>query len=199
MILYSRPDDPAGHAIRLLLTEKGVGFTQEEIDENSNPEKLLHVNPYGRFPTLSSRGVVLYDTRVIVEFIDERYPHPPMMPAEPVARARARLLMEEVNSSWYPLYSRVFNGQGREKSKSRSELIESVLASEALLGAGDFMLSDQFGIVDCMLAPILWRLPHVKGSLPKESKLLRTYMRRLFQRPCFAVSLTVQEKNMVVV
>ncbi len=196
MILYARPDDPAGHAIRLLLAEKSVGVKLEEINDESSSEQLLHLNPYGRLPTLAAHGVTLFDPRVIVEFINERYPHPPMMPSDPVLRARVRLLTQEVVGEWYELCGRIIRGQGRDKPRIRRELTEAILASEALFGDSPYLLSKHYGVADCVTIPVLWRLHHLGISLPREAKNLWKYMQLVFRRPTFVASLTGHERGM---
>lgn len=196
MILYARPDDPAGHAIRLLLAEKSVGVKLEEIDDESSSEQLLHLNPYGRLPTLAAHGVTLFDPRVIVEFIDERYPHPSMMPSDPVLRARVRLLVHEVVGEWYELCRHIAQGQGRDKPRIRRALTEAILASEALFGDSQYLLSNHYGVADCVTVPVLWRLLYLGISLPRESQNLWKYMQLIFRRPTFVASLTDRERGM---
>ncbi len=196
MILYSRADDPAAHAIRLVLAEKGVSAKVIEVSEAAPPEDLLNLNPYGTIPTLVAREVTLYDPRIISEYLDERYPHPPLLPPDPVLRARVRLLVTEVGADWYDLCGEICNGAGREKARARRELTEAVLASDEIFAAAPYLLSETFGLADCSVIPILWRLPHLGIQLPREARAVKSYMQRIFRRPTFAVSLTAGERAM---
>jgi len=197
MILYSRPDDPAAHSIRLVLAEKAVGVKVVEVQPDAPPEDLLHLNPYGTLPTLVSREVTLYDPRIIAEFIDERYPHPPLLPSDPVLRARARLFISEIGESWYELCDEVSNGAGRERTRARKELTEAVVSSDELFAGTTYLLSADYGLVDCVAAPVLWRLPHLGIQLPREAKAIRSYMQRVFRRPTFVHSLVACERAMI--
>lgn len=196
MILYSRPDDPAGHAIRLVLAEKGVSAKLVEVNEEAPPEDLLNLNPYGTVPTLVAREVTLYDARIISEYLDERYPHPPLLPPDPVLRARVRLFVTEVGLDWYELCDAICNGAGREKTRARRELTEAIIASDEIFAAAPYLLNENFGLADCATTPILWRLPHLGVQLPREARAVKAYMQRIFRRPTFAVSLTARERAM---
>lgn len=196
MILYSRLDDPAGHAIRLVLTEKGVAAKVIEVNDEAPPDDLMNLNPYGTMPTLVTREVALYDPRVIAEYLDDRYPHPPLMAPDPVVRARTRLFLGEVDAVWYPLCQRAANGTGREKLRARRELTEAVVTNDEIFGTGTYLLGEDFGLADCAAAPVLWRLPFLGVQLPREARAVRNYMQRVFRRPSFPVSLTAGERAM---
>lgn len=199
MILYSRPDDPAGHAVRLVLAEKGVAAKLIDVDEDAPPEDLLNLNPYGSVPTLVAREVTLYDPRIIVEYLDDRYPHPPLMAPDPVVRARVRLFIGEVGAEWYGLCRQIGVGPGRERTRARRELVEALVASDDVFGSSAYLLGDSFGLADCVTLPVLWRLPSLGIQLPREARAVRGYMQRTFKRPTFAVSLTGNERAMVCV
>ena len=154
MILYSRPDDPAAHSIRLVLAEKAVGVKVVDVQPDSPPEDLLHLNPYGTLPTLVSREVTLYDPRLIAEFIDGRYRHPPLLPSDPVQRARARLFLSEIGESWYELCDEVRNGAGRERTRARRELTEAVVSSGQLFAGNCYLSGPVSGLVDCLDAAV---------------------------------------------
>lgn len=196
MILYSRPDDPAAHGIRLVLAEKSVGVKVVEVQPDAPPEDLLHLNPYGTVPTLVSREVTLYDPRIIAEYIDERYPHPPLLSADPVQRARTRLFVSEIGESWYELCDEVSNGAGRGRTRARRELTEAVVSSDELFAAGTWLLGGDYGLADCVAAPVLWRLPYLGVQLPPEARAIKSYMQRVFRRPNFACSLVACERAM---
>ncbi|MDN5864787.1 MAG: glutathione binding-like protein [Gammaproteobacteria bacterium] len=196
MDLYMRGDDPAGHAIRLVLAEKGVGARQVEVNEEATPEELLKINPYGSLPCLISRDIVLYQPPIILEYLDERYPHPPLMPFDPTLRARVRLFLREVNGHWYELCQQASRGGSRTKSRARKELVEIIVASEELFHDSPFLMGEDYGLADCVVAPVLWRLPHLHVRLPEEASALRAYMQRCFHRNNFAGSLTRRERVM---
>lgn len=196
MILYSRLDDPAGHAVRLVLTEKGVAADVIDVTEGAPPEDLINLNPYGTVPTLVTREVTLYDPRIIVEYLDDRYPHPPLMAPDPIARARTRLFLGEVSTVWYPLCRQAASGGGRERLRARRELAEAVVTSDEIFATNGYLLGEDFGLADCAAAPVLWRLPSLGIQLPKEARAVRNYMQRVFRRPSFPVSLTAGERAM---
>ncbi|MGH8271463.1 MAG: glutathione S-transferase C-terminal domain-containing protein [Gammaproteobacteria bacterium] len=196
MDLYARSDDPAGHAIRLVLAEKGVGARLVEVNEAAPPEDLLNLSPYGSLPSLISREITLYAMPVIVEYLDERYPHPPLMPFDPVLRARVRLFVREVANGWYGLCKEVAGGTPRCKTRARRELTEAIVANEEIFAAGPYLLNDHYGIADCAVAPVLWRLPHLGVRLPSDARALKGYMKRSFHRAGFAGSLTRFERAM---
>lgn len=196
MDLYARGDDPAGHAIRLVLAEKGVGARLVEVDENAPPEDLLNINPEARLPCLTARDIALNETPIILEYLDERYPHPPLMPFDPTVRARVRLFLREVSDSWYDLCLRASHGGSRGKSRARKELVETIVASEDLFREGPYLLSEHYNLADCVVAPVLWRLPHMHVKLPANARALRAYMQRCFHRDNFAGSLTRRERVM---
>lgn len=196
MDLYTRGDDPAGHAIRLVLAEKGVGARLVEASESAPPEDLLNLNPTGSLPTLASREITLAETPIILEYLDERYPHPPLMPFDPTLRARVRLFAREVDEVWYKLVHQAGHGGPRPKARARKELVELIVASDDLFRAGPHLLNEHYGIADCVIAPVLWRLPHLHVRLPDEVPALRAYMQASFHRASFAGSLTRRERVM---
>ena len=93
MILYSGSTCPFSHRCRFLLFEKGMDFDVVDVDVNNIPPDIVTMNPYGEVPVLAERDFVLYEANIICEYLDERFPHPQLMPSEPVVRARVRLLM----------------------------------------------------------------------------------------------------------
>src|SRR5574337_1259093 len=159
MTLYSRATDPHCHRVRLVLAEKGIAMDIVNIEGGKLPEDLLELNPYNSVPTLVDRELALYEPRIIMEYLDERFPHPPLMPVDPVARER-------------------------------------LLAASDAFAAKPFFLSDEFSLVDCSLAPILWRLPRYEIDIPAHAKALQKYAERLFHRPAFKSSLTDAEREM---
>jgi RNA polymerase-associated protein len=163
---------------------------------NDLPEDLMDLNPYHTVPTLVDRDLTLYDSRVIIEYLDERFPHPPLMPVDPVTRAQFRLALFRIESDWYSLAEEADVSDGRLGAKSRKMLRESILQSAELFGARPYFLSEDFSLVDCSIAPILWRLPVYGIDLGDKFEEIDKYMQRVFARRSFQQSLTELEQEM---
>ncbi|MDX1487759.1 MAG: glutathione S-transferase N-terminal domain-containing protein [Acidiferrobacterales bacterium] len=194
--LFSEPTCWLSHRSRIVLAEKGVGFEVCDVDPNDPPEDLLDLNPYSSLPTLVDRDVVLYDSRVIIEYLDERFPHPPLMPVDPVNRARFRLALFRIENDWYPLLGKLDCAQSGESDGVAKSLMDSLTASAAVFDAKPYFLSDEFSLVDCSLAPLLWRLPHYGIHLPHQARPVTEYAKRLFRRSSFRNSLSAAERQM---
>jgi RNA polymerase-associated protein len=196
MTLFSRPTDPWSHRTRLVLAEKSISIDIVDVDEGSLPEDLLDLNPYNSVPTLVDRDLVLYDSRVIMEYLDERFPHPPLMPVDPVTRAQFRLALFRIERDWYSLAEEIGAGGDRKPLTRAVKLLEeSILSSVEIFSAKKFFLSDEFSLVDCTIAPILWRLPLFNIKLPPQSRPIQRYMDEVFSRPSFQASLTEFEQE----
>src|ERR1700753_1700000 len=166
MTLFSAPTDPWSHRTRLVLAEKGIAIELVNCDPLKLPEDLLDLNPYHSVPTLVDRDLVLYDSRVIMEYLDERFPHPPLMPVDPVTRAQFRLALHRVERDWYPLVHQIEAEPDRNALlKTRKTLRDTILQSEELFKVRPFFLSDEFSMVDATIAPVLWRLPYYEVEL----------------------------------
>ena len=197
MTLFSKPNDPWSHRTRLVLAEKSINIDIVDVDDGHLPEDLLDLNPYNSVPTLVDRDLVLYDSRVIIEYLDERFPHPPLMPVDPVTRAQFRLALFRIEKDWYPLAEEITEGGDRKPiSRAVRALEESVLSSVDIFAAKTFFLSDEFSLVDCTIAPILWRLPAFGIKLPTQAKPIHAYMDAVFSRPSFQASLTELEQEL---
>src|SRR6186713_1204791 len=160
MTLFSAPNDPWSHRTRIVLAEKGISIDIVSVEPGKFPEDLLDLNPYHSVPTLVDRDLVLYDSRVIIEYIDERFPHPPLMPVDPVTRAQFRLALYRIERDWYSLTAEIDEaGDKKPAAQAKKALKESILSSAEVFGAKPYFLSDEFSLVDCAIAPILWRLP----------------------------------------
>lgn len=191
MTLYSGAMDPYSHRVRLVLAEKGINVDIIEVNYGDLPEDLLHLNPYGTFPTMVDRDLVLYDSGIIVEYLDERFPHPPLLSVYPVARAKSRQMMHRIERDWYSLLYKIENSTNeREVKAARKQLQDSLASLAPLFGNKPYFLSDEFSLVDCYIAPLLWRLPKLGLELPKA---IKSYAQRLFQRPTFRASLSEAE------
>jgi len=197
MTLFSKPTCIHSHRTRLVLAEKNINMEIVSVDGPELPEDLMDLNPYHTVPTLVDRDLVLYDSRVIIEYLDERFPHPPLMPVDPVTRAQFRLALFRIETDWYQ-FAEQFDAEGERKlpAKSRKMLRESILASVELFAAKQYFLSDEFSLVDCSIAPILWRLPVYGIDLGSQSESIDGYMKRVFERRSFQESLTELEQEM---
>ena len=197
MTLFSRPTCIHSHRTRIVLAEKNINIEIVNVDGPDLPEDLMDLNPYHTVPTLVDRDLVLYDSRVIVEYLDERFPHPPLMPVDPVTRAQFRLALFRIETDWYQLADE-YDAEGDRKlsAKSKKQLRESILASVDLFAADKFFLSEDFSLVDCSIAPILWRLPVYGIELGSQAEAIEAYMQRVFERQSFQESLTELEQEM---
>lgn len=199
MTFFSDPRDHYSHRVRMVLAEKGVTVDIVEVDPNNKPEDLAEVNPYNNVPTLLDRDLVLYESTVIMEYLDERFPHPPLLPVYPVARAQSRLLIHRIEKDWSNRVDVLMTGKGRETvlTRARKELRESLSAVAPIFGEKPFFMSDEFTLVDCCVLPILWRLKVLDIKLPEKStKAMQKYMTGMFERPTFRESLTEAELEM---
>jgi len=197
MTLFSKPTCIHSHRTRLVLAEKNINIEIVSVDGPDLPEDLMDLNPYHTVPTLVDRDLVLYDSRVIIEYLDERFPHPPLMPVDPVTRAQFRLALFRIETDWYQLAEQFdMDGDRKLATKSKKMLRESILASVELFAAKQYFLSDEFSLVDCSIAPILWRLPVYGIDLGSQSAPIEAYMKRVFERRSFQESLTELEQEM---
>ena len=194
MSLYSDNDDIYSHQARIVLAEKGVNVDIMSIKSGEVPDDLLAVNPYGTVPTLIDRDLVLYEARIIMEYLDERFPHPPLLPVYPVARAETRKMMHRIEQDWYCLLQRIQTAT--DAPAARALLLESLTGLEPIFADKLYFLSDEFSLLDCALAPLLWRLPCLGVEIPVQAKALHAYMQRVFSREAFQVSLTDAERQL---
>ena len=196
MNLFSSASCPQSHRVRVVLAEKGITVEIVDVDTNHKPEDLLDLNPYNTVPTLVDRELVLYDPRAIMEYLDERFPHPPLMPVDPVSRARTRLALYRIEQDWYELVPQLESRGEKTASKARKILRDSLTSSAEVFAAMDFFLSNEFSLVDASIAPILWRLKHYGIELPRQAKPVMDYAERVFERETFQASLTEVEREM---
>lgn len=197
MTLFSGADDIYSHQVRIVLAEKGVNFDVIDVEPGNLPEDLLDLNPYNSIPTLVDRELVLFESGIIMEYLDERFPHPPLMPVYPVTRGRSRLMNYRVERDWYSLYQTIISSTEAKAKKARKELQESILALSPVFGASEFFMSEEFSITDCVIVPLLWRLDSIGVSISgRGAKPVQDYMKRLFARESFRVSLTDTEREM---
>ncbi|MCU7947385.1 MAG: glutathione S-transferase N-terminal domain-containing protein [Candidatus Thiodiazotropha sp. (ex Cardiolucina cf. quadrata)] len=193
--LYSDPTDPYCHRVRLVLAEKNITYEVSDIDPLNVPEEVMELNPYGTLPTLVDRDLKLYESRIIMEYLDERFPHPPLLPVDPVSRSTSRLLMYRVDNDWYSHMDIILSGK-KEATKARKELRESLITTAPVFNAKPFFMSEEFTLVDCIIAPLLWRLPELGVEIPASAKGLHEYTKRVFEKESFIKSLSEAEQEM---
>ena len=197
MELYSGNTCIRSHQVRFVLAEKGILTEITNVDGSVVPEDLMALNPYVSLPTLIDRELILYDSRVIVEYLDERYPHPPLMPVSPVERAKLRLGLATIERDFVEPAVALDLVLGTRVENAHRKKLKSLLTSSAdLFGIQRFFLSDDFTIVDCVIAPILWRLDLFGIELPGNQKSIDAYMERIFSRVAFKESMTEDEEEM---
>lgn len=198
MTLYSGSSDPYSHRARIVLAEKGVTYDLFEIDVDTQMDALVEINPYNTVPTLVDRDLVLYESEIIMEYLDERFPHPPLMPVYPVARARSRLMLHRINRDWYVHMNKIIakNPDPVVVEENRKALRESLVSVAPMFREMPFFLSEEFSLVDCSIAPLLWRLKFMGVVLPPEAKAVSDYAKRIFARDAFQSSLTETERAM---
>lgn len=195
MTLFSTANDMYCHQVRMVLAEKGVTVDIIQVSTESLPEDVYEVNPYGSLPTLMDRDLALFKADIINEYLDERFPHPPLMPVYPVARANARLMMHRIEKDWYGLAEKILQ-DGPDAAIARRDLREGLLAMAPLFQEHPYFMSDEYSLIDCYLAALLWRLPLFGIELTGAgSKLQQTYMTRIFERDGFQQSLTEAERE----
>ena len=201
MTFYSDGTSHYSHRVRIVLAEKGVTVETIDVDPDEKPEDLSTLNPYNTLPTLVDRDSVLYEADIMMEYLDERFPHPPLFPVYPVARAMSRLWIYRIRQDWCPMVDALMANKGTpaQLEKARKDLRDSLVSIAPIFGEKPYFMSDEFTIVDCCVTPILWRLPIMGIELPKSktTKPLFEYRDRLFERESILMSLSEQEKEMV--
>lgn len=196
MTLYSGSMDIYSHRVRIVLAEKGVSVDVINMDSNEKIEDLHALNPYGTVPTLVDRELVLYDANIIMEYLDERFPHPPLMPVYPVARAKTRLMIYRIDREWGELVRKIEKGKIEVAQNASKELRNYLIKLVPVFSSSPFFLNDEFSLIDCCIAPILWRLPAWGITLPPEAKPIYKYAERIFARDSFQASLTEAEQDL---
>lgn len=199
MTLFSDAACQFSHRVRMVLAEKGVAVEIEEVVPGVVSEEVAELNPYGTTPTLVDRDLALHNTMVMMEYLDERFPHPPLLPVYPVARAHSRQYMHRIERDWCEPAEAILRGEDVKRiDRLRQELRDSLLGVAVVFSEKPFFMSDEFTLVDCVMAPLLWRLDVLGVKLPnvRQVKPLVAYMQRLFDRPAFRASLTDTERSM---
>jgi RNA polymerase-associated protein len=178
----------------MVLAEKSITVDIIDVDPLNLTDDVMDLNPYGSLPTLVDRDLTLFESRIIMEYLDERFPHPPLLPVDPVSKASSRLFMYRVDRDWYSLMDAILAG-GKSATKARKELRESLIATAPVFAANPYFMSDDLTLVDCSIAPMLWRLPELGVEMPPQAKAVNEYAERVFQRTSFQQSLTEVERE----
>lgn len=197
MTLFTSPTCALSHCVRLVVYEKGITADIEFFDPIEPPEDLIELNPTGTSPTLIERDLVLYDSRIIMEYFDERFPHPPLHQMDPVSRAKSRMLIKRIDQDWYQLLDEIQNSGEKKSARAKKMLKESLIAATPVFESQPYFMSDEFSLIDCALAPLLWRLQSLGIDLNSLSSAIAIYANRLFSRPAFQQSLSEAEKEMM--
>jgi RNA polymerase-associated protein len=195
MTLYSDVQDPASHAVRFVLAEKAINVDIVHVTPEDRPEDLVELNPYGTILTLVDRELVLYEPQIIMEYLDERFPHPPLMPVDPVARANNRLFRYRIQRDIYDLVDKIERDTS-DSDAARKALRDNLTVIAPIFAQRPYFMSDDYSLVDIFLTPVLWRLGHYKVKLPASAKPLLQFAQRMFARDAFEASLTEGEREM---
>lgn len=196
MTLFADPADPIGHCVRIVLAEKDVNVDVNYVRADDKPEDLNDLNPYGRILTLVDRDLVLYDAQIMLEYLDERYPHPPLMPVDPVSRANNRQIRARIMRDLYGQLDDLCAGVDPAASNARKTLRDNLLVIAPIFEQSGYFMSEDFSLIDCCLVPLLWRLSHYDIKLPVQGKGILKYADRLYRRDAFRASLSPFERDL---
>lgn len=198
MTFFSDPASHYSHRVRIVLAEKGVAVDTIDCDPDNVPTEVSDINPYNSLPTLVDRDLVLYEPNVMMEYLDERFPHPPLLPVYPVSRAECRLYIHRIQIDWCVLVDTITAGKDRAAvQNARERLSESIISIAPIFGEKPYFMSEDFTLVDCCVAPLLWRLPDLGVDVEdRADKNLGKYMQRVFERESFKLSLSEVESEM---
>ena len=194
ILLFSLPNCLDSHRTRIVIKEKEISAEVHEVDTNNIPDEIKVISPYDQYPSLVDRELILQNSRVIIEYLDERFPHPPLLPVDPISRAKFRLALNEIEQHWYPKYTESYIDEILDM-KFVDE-IKNYLLEIAPMIQDSFFMSEDFGLVDCSLAPLLWRLKSLDFDLASNNKIIGEYAERIFDREAFQESLTETEKEL---
>ena len=196
MTFYADATDPVGHCVRIVLSEKDINVEINYVDDENKPEDLNDLNPYDSVLTLIDRELVLYEAQVMMEYLDERYPHPPLMPVDPVSRANNRQLRFRIMRDLYSLFDDMSSTNEIASANARKTIRDNLLAIAPVFGQGEFFMSEEYSLIDCCFAPLLWRLNHYGIKLGAQGKPIVKYAEAMFARPGFQASLSPVEREM---
>ena len=194
--LYSDPSCPFCHRTRLAISEKNIVVDIKNSTEQHWPEEVAIANPYGRSPALMDRDLILFDANIIINYLDERFMHPPLMPTDPASRAKSRMMLHRIDQDWFSLWDALTGTNKRKVNTARKTIQEDLTVMSSLFSDSTFFLSNTFSVLDCSLAPLLWRLPMLSIKLPAKAKAIEHYAERIFARDSFQNSLSDKERAM---
>ncbi len=190
--LYSDPRSPDSHRTRIVLEEKELPVTLVEVEADEIPKELMEINPYGQLPTVVDRDIVFFDAMIVNEYLDERYPHPPLKPGSPAERAQMRLAVKQIENELYPIHAEL--SESRRKKAATAKVTEYLTALDAYMSRQEWFIGDQYSLADITIAPILYRLSATNVVDTSKMPHLEAYMDRLFERPAFERSLSEFEQ-----
>jgi len=196
MTIYSDPSCPFSHRTRIVMHEKEIEADIQDLIDGNWPEDIAAANPYGTAPILFERDITLFDSNIINSYFDERFLQPPLMPSDPSLRATARLMLYRIDHDWYSLWPALTGLEKGKMSKARKTIEEDLTVLAPLFSQSKYFMSDEFSLLDCSLAPLLWRLPSLKIKLPSKAKAVEDYAERIFARKSFQDSLSDIERAM---
>lgn len=196
MTLYSDAADPIGHGVRIVLAEKDINVDINYVDDENRPEDLNDLNPYDSILTLIDRDLVLYDAQIMMEYLDERYPHPPLMPVDPVSRATNRQFRYRVMRDLYGIVEDLASANEIAAANARKTIRDNLLAIAPIFAQHEYFMSDEYSLVDCCLSPLLWRLQFYGVKLNAQAKPIVKYAERIFAREGFRASLSPFERDL---
>ena len=195
MTLYCHPADPIGHGVRIVLAEKDINVDINYVDEENRPEDLNDLNPYDSILTLIDRELVIYDAQIMMEYLDERYPHPPLMPVDPVSRATNRQFRYRVIRDLYGILEDMVSANEIAAANARKTIRDNLLAIAPIFSQHEYFMSNEYSLVDCCLSPLLWRLQFYGVKLTAQAKPILKYAERIFARGGFQASLSPFERE----
>jgi len=197
MNLYSGSVDPFSHRCRIVLYEKGMDFEVTDVDLLDKQADVARINPYGRVPVLVDRELVLFEPNIINEYIDERFPHPQLMPPDPILRARARQLLQTLENELFR-HMRVLEEAQEEapRDQARQTIRDQLVQLAPILNRQKYLFGEDYSMIDVAMAPLLWRLEHYGITLPSAASPIMKYAERLFSRQGFIDALSPAEKLM---
>lgn len=196
MILYSDPASAYSHQVRFALAEKGIAVEILDVNQKDLQEETTDQALPNTFPVLVDRELRLCKPQIIMEYLDERFPHPPLMPMDPVSRAQSRLYLHRVDQDWYRPMGRIISGDTQTATNARKELRDSLMISVPIFEAKPFFMNDEVGLIDCVVVPLLWRLTWLGIELPTTARAIKHYAARMFMREAFRRSLSDIEEEM---
>ncbi len=195
MTLYCDASDPIGHGVRIVLAEKDINVDINFVDDENRPEDLNDLNPYDSILTLIDRELVIYDAQIMMEYLDERYPHPPLMPVDPVSRATNRQFRYRVIRDLYSILEDLVSANEIAAANARKTIRDNLLAIAPIFSQHEYFMSDEYSLVDCCLSPLLWRLQFYGVKLTAPAKPILKYAERIFARDGFQASLSPFERE----